>query len=162
VRGEWHKGHLHGEGNFVHIDGDEYVGEFRQGLPGGRGTYRWADGTIYEVCKAPKSREMSTIFAVFFGGGLQGEGCRTREGAEPKNAPNPKPQTPNPKPQILNPKPSIAISRGSLRGDCRMAGAGNHGVTGTCTRAGGPRGSHTVTVCMFGRAGEGKAETPTT
>ena len=44
--GECRKGLAHGEGVAQGID--RYQGEFRNGYPEGRGTYRWADGTFFE------------------------------------------------------------------------------------------------------------------
>ena len=52
------------------------------------GRYRWADGTTYEVYKAPQIWEMSTIVALFLRV-LQGGG-RTGAGPEPKISLNPK------------------------------------------------------------------------
>jgi len=59
--------------------------------------YRWADGTTYEVYKAPQIWEMSTIVA-FFLRVLQGGG-RTGAGTEPKIIP----QTRSPKSQLFDP-----------------------------------------------------------
>lgn len=44
--GECKKGLAHGNGLAQGID--SYNGEFRNGYPEGRGTYRWADGTFFE------------------------------------------------------------------------------------------------------------------
>lgn len=44
--GECKNGQAHGKGIAQGID--RYEGEFRNGLPDGRGAYRWADGTFYE------------------------------------------------------------------------------------------------------------------
>jgi hypothetical protein len=45
-KGECKNGFAHGNGLAQGID--RYEGEFRKGMPEGRGVYRWADGTFYD------------------------------------------------------------------------------------------------------------------
>ena len=45
-KGECKNGFAHGNGLAQGID--RYEGEFRKGMPEGRGVYRWSDGTFYD------------------------------------------------------------------------------------------------------------------
>jgi hypothetical protein len=50
--GEFRDGMSHGQGTYYSLadgefKGDKYVGEFRDGMPNGRGTYSYADGDKY-------------------------------------------------------------------------------------------------------------------
>ena len=42
--GEWKDNLFHGQGTYTYASGDKYVGEFKDGLRNGRGTYTFADG----------------------------------------------------------------------------------------------------------------------
>ena len=45
--GEYKDGLYHGQGTWTHPDGDKYEGEFKDGLSHGQGTYTYADGKKY-------------------------------------------------------------------------------------------------------------------
>ena len=45
--GEWKDGKTHGVGTLTWSDGSKYAGEWRNGLENGKGRLTWSDGTIY-------------------------------------------------------------------------------------------------------------------
>ena len=45
--GEYKDGLKNGQGTFTWNDGGKYVGEFKDGLKNGQGTYTWNDGGKY-------------------------------------------------------------------------------------------------------------------
>ena len=45
--GEYRDGVFHGQGTYTYANGEKYVGEFRDGEAHGQGTYTWADGDMY-------------------------------------------------------------------------------------------------------------------
>ena len=45
--GEYKDGKPNGHGTYIWADGDKYVGEYKDGKPNGHGTYIWADGDKY-------------------------------------------------------------------------------------------------------------------
>ena len=46
--GEFKDGEKNGQGTYNWTDGDKYVGEFKDGASNGQGTYTYADGTVKE------------------------------------------------------------------------------------------------------------------
>ena len=46
--GEFKEGLFNGQGTFTFVNGDEYVGEFKDDKMHGQGTYTKADGTVYK------------------------------------------------------------------------------------------------------------------
>ena len=45
--GEIKNGIMHGRGTYFYSQGDQYSGEFRNGKPNGRGTFSYASGDVY-------------------------------------------------------------------------------------------------------------------
>jgi hypothetical protein len=45
--GDWKDGKHYGQGTFKNADGDVYVGEWKNGKRHGLGTLKWADGDVY-------------------------------------------------------------------------------------------------------------------
>lgn len=46
--GNFVRGRRHGNGSYVHVSGDKFVGEFRDGVYHGQGTFVWACGDVYQ------------------------------------------------------------------------------------------------------------------
>ena len=46
--GEFKEGVRHGQGTFTWSDGRKYVGEYKDGIPNGQGTYTSSNGDKYE------------------------------------------------------------------------------------------------------------------
>ncbi len=47
--GDWHSGHMNGNGVLRFAHGDSYEGSFLRGFFYGQGKYTWSDGGYYEV-----------------------------------------------------------------------------------------------------------------
>jgi len=46
--GEFKDGVEHGQGTFTYPNGDKYIGEWKDGIPNGQGTRTYTDGSKYE------------------------------------------------------------------------------------------------------------------
>jgi hypothetical protein len=46
-KGQWQKGLMHGEGEFIWEDGRRYIGSYSNDMKEGFGRFEWPDGRLY-------------------------------------------------------------------------------------------------------------------
>jgi hypothetical protein len=52
--GEWKESKHHGYGTYKWVNGDVYVGEWKEGKQHGQGTYKWVNGDTHIVLESGK------------------------------------------------------------------------------------------------------------
>jgi hypothetical protein len=71
--GERKNGIPHGQGSYTWTNGDEYIGNWNEGKRHGQGTYTWTNGDEYTGKWKEHKRHGSGTFTTRFGGTLRGE-----------------------------------------------------------------------------------------